>query len=55
MPTGFDVVVEGDAVPYEQQQTAALALSNGILALSDEVLASLAQTLRHELKQRGLF
>jgi diadenosine tetraphosphate (Ap4A) HIT family hydrolase len=42
-------------VPYEQQQTAALALSNGILALSDEEMASLAQTLRHQLKRRGLF
>jgi ATP adenylyltransferase len=41
-------------VPYEQQQTAAIALSNGILAFSDEEMASLAQTLRHELKQRGL-
>jgi diadenosine tetraphosphate (Ap4A) HIT family hydrolase len=41
-------------VPYEQQQTAAIALSNGVLALSDEEMASLAQALRHELQQRGL-
>lgn len=40
-------------VPYEQQQTAALDLSRGILALSDEQMASLAQAIRHELKQRG--
>lgn len=42
-------------VPYEQQQTAALDFSNGVLALSDEDMASLAQALRHELQQRGLF
>jgi diadenosine tetraphosphate (Ap4A) HIT family hydrolase len=42
-------------VPYEQQQTAALAFSNGILALSDEDMAALAQALRYELHQRGLF
>ncbi len=42
-------------VPYEQQQTAALDLSKGILALSDEEMASLAQALRQELRQRGLF
>ncbi len=42
-------------VPYEQQQTAALDRSGGILALSDEEMASLAQALRQELKQRGLF
>jgi diadenosine tetraphosphate (Ap4A) HIT family hydrolase len=42
-------------VPYEQQQTAAISLSNGILALSDEEMASLAQSLRHELKRLGLF
>lgn len=41
-------------VPYDQQQAAALALSNGILALSDEEMAALAKTLRYELKQRGL-
>jgi diadenosine tetraphosphate (Ap4A) HIT family hydrolase len=41
-------------VPYEQQQTAAIALSNGVLALSDEEMASLAQALRHALQQRGL-
>jgi hypothetical protein len=37
--------------PYDQQQTAALDLSNGILALSDEEMASLAQALRQELAQ----
>ncbi len=42
-------------VPNEQQQTAALDRSGGILALSDEEMASLAQALRQELKQRGLF
>ena len=41
-------------VPYERQQTAALDLSSGILALSEEEMASLAQAIRHELKQRGL-
>lgn len=41
-------------VPYEQQQTAALGLSKGILALSDKEMASLAQTLRQALRQRGL-
>ena len=40
-------------VPYEQQQTAALSHSKGILALSDEDMAALAQALRHELQQRG--
>ena len=38
-------------VPYEQQQTAALDLSRGILALSDEEMTSLAQAIRQELKQ----
>ncbi len=42
-------------IPYEQQQTAALDLSRGILALSDEEMTSLAQALRQELRQRGLF
>ncbi len=42
-------------VPYEQQQTAALDLSRGLLALSDEEMASLAQALRQELKQYDLF
>jgi ATP adenylyltransferase len=41
-------------VPYEQQQTAAIALSNGVLALSDEEMAALAQALRHGLQQGGL-
>ena len=41
-------------VPYQQQQIAALDLSRGILALSDEEMASLAQTLRQALKRRGL-
>jgi len=40
-------------VPYEQQQTAVLDLSRGILALSDEEMASLAQAIRRELEQRG--
>lgn len=42
-------------VPYEQQQTAALDHSGGILALSDEDMAALAQALRRELRRRGLF
>jgi len=42
-------------VPYEQQQAAAISLANGVLALSDADMAALAQRLRHELKQRGLF
>ena len=42
-------------VPYEQQQMAALDLSRGMLTLSDEEMASLAQSLRRELRQRGLF
>lgn len=41
-------------VPYEQQQTAALDLSRGVLALSDEEMTSLAQALRQALRQRGL-
>jgi diadenosine tetraphosphate (Ap4A) HIT family hydrolase len=41
-------------VPYEQQQTAALDLSKGVLSLSDEEMASLAQAIRQELAQRGL-
>lgn len=41
--------------PYEQQQTAALEFSRGVLALSDEEMASLAQALRQELKQHDLF
>jgi ATP adenylyltransferase len=42
-------------VPYEQQQAAALNLSKGILALSDEEMAFLAQALRQELAQYGPF
>ena len=38
-------------IPYEQQQTAALDMSRGILALSDAEMASLAQALREELKK----
>lgn len=41
-------------VPYERQQAAALDVSRGILAISDDEMASLAQTLRQELKRRGL-
>jgi diadenosine tetraphosphate (Ap4A) HIT family hydrolase len=41
-------------VPYEQQQTAALDNSKGILALSDREMAALAQAIREELKQRGM-
>ena len=40
-------------VPYERQQTAALDISRGILAIPDEEMASLAQSLRQELKRRG--
>jgi diadenosine tetraphosphate (Ap4A) HIT family hydrolase len=36
-------------VPYEEQQTAALDHSRGILPLSDEEMASLAQAIRHAL------
>lgn len=42
-------------VPYEQQQTAALEHSRGVLALSHEEMASLAHLIRQELQQRGLF
>jgi len=41
-------------VPYEQQQTAALDISRGVLALSDEEMASLAQAIHQELKQHDL-
>jgi ATP adenylyltransferase len=41
-------------VPYEQQQAAALALSKGILVLTDEEMTALAHALRDELKQHGI-
>jgi diadenosine tetraphosphate (Ap4A) HIT family hydrolase len=41
-------------VPYEQQQTAALDHSKGILGLSEHDMAALAQALRYKLQQRGL-
>ena len=41
-------------VPYEEQQTAALDRSKGVLALSDEEMSSLAQAIRRELAQRGV-
>lgn len=41
-------------VPYEQQQTAALDNSKGILAISDEEKALLAQAVRQELEKRGM-
>ncbi len=39
-------------VPYERQQTAILDFSQGILSISDEEMASLAQAIRRELKHR---
>jgi ATP adenylyltransferase len=41
-------------VPYERQQTAALDLAGGVLALSEEAMASLARALRQELGGWGL-
>lgn len=38
-------------VPYKQQQTAALDISRGILAIPDEEMASLAQAIRQELEK----
>jgi hypothetical protein len=38
-------------VPYEQQQTAALDLSKGVLAIPDEEMASLARSIRQALEQ----
>jgi ATP adenylyltransferase len=42
-------------VPYERQQTAVLDISRGILSISDEEMASLAQAIRQKLEQRNLF
>ncbi len=42
-------------VPYEQQQTAALTLSRGVLAIPDEEMASLARSIRQELERLGTF
>jgi diadenosine tetraphosphate (Ap4A) HIT family hydrolase len=53
--THWHIVPLPPGVPYAQQQTAALDMSRGILALSDEEMVSLAKTLREELQQRGLF
>lgn len=39
-------------VPYERQQTAVLDLSRGILSISNEEMALLAQAIRQKLKQR---
>ncbi len=39
-------------VPYERQQTAILDFSQGILSISNEEMASLAQAIRQKLKQR---
>ena len=50
----WHVVPLPPGVPYEQQQTAALDHSRGVLALSDEEKASLAHALRQALQQRGL-
>lgn len=41
-------------VPYDQQQTAALDHSRGVLAISDEEKAALAQAIRQALHERGL-
>lgn len=41
-------------IPYEKQQTAALDHSGGILAISDEEMASLVQTIRQDLEQRKI-
>jgi hypothetical protein len=51
--TAVAIPREDSGVPYEQQQTPALTLSNGILALPKEDMAALAQALRYELQQRG--
>ncbi len=37
-------------VPYEKQQAAALDAANGILALSDEEMAALAQSMRQAMQ-----
>ncbi|EFH89253.1 HIT family protein [Ktedonobacter racemifer] len=42
-------------VPYEQQQTAVLDISRGILSISDEEMAALAQAIRQELERCYLF
>ena len=42
-------------VPYEQQQTAALDNSKGILAIPDEEMTSLARSIRLELEKRDMF
>jgi len=41
-------------VPYEQQQTTALDSSKGVLVITDEEMAALAQAIRRNLEQRGL-
>ena len=38
-------------VPYEQQQTAALSLSSGVLAIPDDEMASLARSIRQSLER----
>ena len=38
-------------VPYEQQQTAALGFSNGVLAIPDSEMASLARSISQELER----
>jgi diadenosine tetraphosphate (Ap4A) HIT family hydrolase len=38
-------------VPYEQQQTAALDLSKGVLAIPDEEMASLAHSIRQAMER----
>ncbi|GHO79435.1 hydrolase [Ktedonobacter sp. SOSP1-85] len=41
-------------VPYELQQTAALDLSKGVLAIPDEDMASLARSIRQAMEQLSL-
>jgi hypothetical protein len=37
-------------VPYDQQQTAALDLSKGVLTIADEEMASLARSIRQAME-----
>lgn len=50
----WHVVPLPPGVPYEQQQTAALDHSRGVLALPEGEKAALAQAIRQALHQRGL-
>ena len=50
----WHVVPLPPGIPYAQQQAAALDHSRGVLALSDEEMATLARSIREALHQRGL-